>query len=595
MNNAWYASKNVLPPDNTTPHVNYLFEMINNINGTMLDPADFTVGTPSTYQGNTSNADTSILLFPIPLSGYVDNNITIFYNRIDIAKALKAQTASIDLTNAVFLADIIPQINSAYGLDLLPTDYYNTPLPIANPATPGVPLVVTIATTVTSLKYRGVYDYIINYTYIESHKPLDLRRLIVNYSGLTNLSDNIIKYYLDGTRDTNFNFANNVTNISGFNITTSYYQSNGNLIVNGTFSCTVNILGIATVGIFSTLVVDQTGTIISALAAPLYKFPVSSYIYTNRHVPYIYALVSTGPIKNCLTRYTNDGAIDTTFNYSLNYIPSYIVLADNGNIYTVSSLFSGPDPLNGSVNTIMTRIDRILPNGSMDQGFTPLLVKSSEVGGTISNIVVLDVAENASGMISVMIGTTLGVSAGTPTAVINGVPLVPVDNLGMSVSTWIPVASLLNNGMLNPVFNNSVNLYSGASITSTPTVLVTQQLLLNYAGQFITWLTYKQNPITAIESIQPFRVDATGNIVPYESVNYSNWPVLSTLYGDQWYSDGTLILAGELAALTFNGIATVPRDVIAIIDNLGNTIMITDPVCGVYPSGTISINNILAL
>jgi hypothetical protein len=591
MTNAWYPSTIVVPPDSNIPHINYLFNLINGLNNSSYDPGDFTVNDPSPLSSSYINGNTEIEITPLSVTGY-SGTLSFSYNRLDISNIFNSQLGTVNLSNVTLLSQILPQLNDIYGTDLLVTDIVDSTLPVVNPLLPNVALVVTINIVPTSIKYTGTYDYVLNYTANIPSILTDSRRVIVAYNGTSQLQNSVLKYYLNGTVDNSFNFTNNVSNIVSFSITNMYYRPTGNIVLNGVFNCTINISGVSINGIFSTLIVDQTGTVLHASVTPYYTFPVGSKQYSSRYNPFIYSVGSS------VVRYLDSGLIDTTFNYSLSYIPGYIYISSNGNIYTISEPFIGPNPFNNNVQTVLIRIDRLLSSGSSDATFNPIIITSSSTVPTTlltNTINVTDLVENSLGNIAILLNSTTGVGKGTATAVINGIPLVANDNNGLTLNTWMPIISLLNNGMIMPSFNNSLNIIQPSIITEANTVIDSYTPVLNYTLSNISWMSYKPNPINGILNTEIFSINNNGAIYySYEPSNCNSWPIINELYVSQWYSDNTVVLAGSLQSVNINGTNTVPRDFINIINPDGSVILLITPQLGIFPNTTCSVNTVVS-
>lgn len=585
---------NLVPPLNQQPptppniHVDYLFDLINDINQTQLQPLDFIIGNPYPYIGVSYTANTSIAVSPLPMTGYT-GSFVFNYPRIDISTVFEQQKGTINLQNATKLSDIISQLNAIYGTDLQPTDYIDTVLPVVNTAYPNLPLVVTIATVPESIKYIGTYDYVLNYTQVAQSQPIDARRMIVLYEGLAP-SGSAYKYDMDGVMDTSFVFLQNATAIQTFSVSNSYYRNDGTIYLAGSFALTATVAGIAATGTYVGLLIDQTGSIVQTFTTPLYSFPATSTQYTNRNVEYIYSVNPDNPIFTGISRCNSLGITDTSFTNQLPYIPTMLRITDTGNIYAVSNWFNGPDPYNTGTNALMIRIDRLLPSGSIDLAFMPVFIKISNttIVGVIS---VIDIKENQNGNIAILVNSTLGYNYGNPTIVVNGVSLVPVDSNGNSVSTWLPVISLLNNGMLVQPLPNSLNVFSSTAISTNTAAISSDKDILLYSGNDFIFLSYKNNPFTQIAGYQLNKYDNDGTLCTYNPQTYINFPVYSTLYKMDGYADGTVVMSGVLGPVNMAGYSMPVKSMVSIVDPNNIVINLNNPMTGTFPSGTVSISN----
>ncbi len=587
-----YSVTNTVQSDTIlVPHDIYLFNQINENNNIVLDPTQYTISSPTAYS-NSSNplSNTQVTISPIPLNGYV-GDVTIYYQRIDISTVLNAQTATFNLANLTMLSDLLPQINTAYNLDLLASDIVDTALPVANPTYPNAALVVAIQTTGKSLKYTGSYNYTLNYTQVQSSIPTDSRRVIVVYRGIATVANSIVKYNLDASIDTTFKFANNVSNITTFNITIAFYRADGTIVLLGNFVCTVLIANIATPGTFTSLTIDQTGSVTQYTTTVTYAFTTNAKLYTNRYSNYVYALDTTLPVPQCLVRYTEAGIVDDTFNYGGNYLPDMIRVTDSGTIYTVSGIFSAQDPYNTNTSIVnMVRIDRLLASGVIDTSFNTVYIRASVNSATIPFIV--DIKENPNGLIAILLSSQYYFAIGEPTVVVNGVNIVPYDSNGNSLYTWIPIISLLANGSLNPQFNNyiSLNSFSNGYVVASGSALETDADYLVYTASQISFVINKVNPINALEFMQPMRFNIDGSLSLYNSNEYMNLPIYSSVVEAIGYnSDGTMVLDGVLLPISINGTQSASRDLISIVNSDGTVAIISNPQTGVGPNGTVSV------
>lgn len=589
----------VEPPTPTTNlstlpvHVNYLFNIINNANNIKLKPHDFILGVPGLfYRSDMPSINTSIFLKPIPLTGYT-SGINITYARIDISKVFNAQTQTLDITGLSSVSDLIPQLNSIYNLDLDITDILPGKLPVINPEFPNLPLIATIVINNNSVKYTGTYDYILNYQQSIQASYLDAKRIVAIYSGNIDFLNSIVKYDMLGVIDTSFNFGNNLSSIITADITSAYYRNDGTICLLGVFTLTVLINNLYNAGIYNTLIVDETGTVIRVIPAVSYPMSATAKTYSNSNVPFIYSLDPSLPVPACLSRFNNLGNIDISLSYSLSFIPTMIRITNSGNIYVVSPVFSGIDPYNViTTPTPMVMITRLLPTGQPDLTFNNVLIRSSNIANPIANIV--DIKENPNGLMAVLLSSLTGTDVGSSGIVVNGISLTPTDTFGNSLYVWAPIISLLNNGALNPAFNNYINFNAfGSSLFTLPTdALLFDSELLNYTNNNLTWLTYKSNPITTLESYIPITLNLDGSLSMYAFENYMSAPAYGAIYDTYGYSDGTMVISGSLRSVNFNGLQTPSKDMISILSVDRSTTDITSPCLGISPTGTVNIDQI---
>lgn len=102
-----------------------LLALYNAKEGTSLQLSDFVFSIPVMPTENNPIRNTKIKMYPYAASGYYGVK-TIYYNRIHLSEL---GVIRVTRGNALTLVDLLPAINSKYGVDILPTDVINYTLP----------------------------------------------------------------------------------------------------------------------------------------------------------------------------------------------------------------------------------------------------------------------------------------------------------------------------------------------------------------------------------------------------------------------------------------------------------------------------------
>lgn len=143
-----------------------LCALINRTNaavGAALTPELVTFGLPGQSSGGTYNTDLTVTA--VPGSGYVGNEV-INYNRLHLQSEIadpfvaSGQNRNLEFPvgNAVKIKDIIPEINSRFGINLTDADYIDGTLPTFTGTANEVHDVQVIANA-DSLCYRGSFTF----------------------------------------------------------------------------------------------------------------------------------------------------------------------------------------------------------------------------------------------------------------------------------------------------------------------------------------------------------------------------------------------------------------------------------------------------
>lgn len=119
----------MVPLDYTKPPEDLLVDIINVDNGTTLVSKDLVFGVPEL----SNSKHNSSLVITASKATKLKGSTTIFYNRVDIADIPDGRSTLFLVDQSqTMMADLIPQINAAYNLNLTSRDYINTTIPKFN-------------------------------------------------------------------------------------------------------------------------------------------------------------------------------------------------------------------------------------------------------------------------------------------------------------------------------------------------------------------------------------------------------------------------------------------------------------------------------
>lgn len=114
--------------DFTKLPVEILIDLINFSNGTTLPYDLITFGDPVALAEDASN-NTSVVATAKPEAFYT-GSVTLNYNRVDLENVPGVRSTLFEIGEATTIADLIPQINAAYQLNLQPEDFVDAALPV---------------------------------------------------------------------------------------------------------------------------------------------------------------------------------------------------------------------------------------------------------------------------------------------------------------------------------------------------------------------------------------------------------------------------------------------------------------------------------
>jgi hypothetical protein len=131
-----------------------LLDQINHDNNSALTLSLIQFGIPTAATGTNPNPNTSISVTAQSGSGY-SGSVVVNYNRVDLSTIPGSRNTIYSLGNAVNISDLVPEVNTAYAINLTSVDFTDGPLPTFV-GTANEEHSFQIAATADSVPYQGV-------------------------------------------------------------------------------------------------------------------------------------------------------------------------------------------------------------------------------------------------------------------------------------------------------------------------------------------------------------------------------------------------------------------------------------------------------
>lgn len=549
-----------------------LMDEINFKNNTNLLYSKFVFSTPTPATLAGENVNTMVTLVPVAATGYYGSK-DIYYKRIDLAQALAAPTGMINPANFTMLSDLIPQINTTFGIVLKSSDYVDVPLPVYSSLDSVVTPTVLITAPASSLLFTGSYNLPLGpvlpaapadgesyayYIWVSGYPLFDS-------TGFSNHAKMITSVMADGSPNYGFTFLKNVVGvITQLDIQEVFSTNDGRLILNGNFNFKAtlsnNLPGETTIIQGQSLVFDLQGAVVSFGANRLFN-EVAGQQYAETKP---FALNKT---KYCTAtqteansfgvyKYSDTGIEDTSFDISFfTNIPSILSVCDDGKLYVVSDRVAGPD------GTPVKYIDRLNENGTIDNSFNRVTFGSVNGLELLPIVQLLPITGNG---FAILIDPLYGTSVNSVLPTINGTPLAPQGQ--SSNYAWNPILRFSQNGTLDPLFKSELKNNLDRSIYwENQTTLEDTINPIIYNSDVIGFMTFKQNQITGFGHNQPITFDKFGNLELLDGKIYSEqyhwydvWNVINQPNGS-FVAYGTMLEklpTGGWATAVINCLAT---------------------------------------
>lgn len=117
---------------------------------TNITAAQVSFGTPAAND-TAGTGDTKLTVTATAAYAPVTGSVVVTYNRVDIATVPGTESTVFEITTETKVSDLIPEINSRYGINLTTSEYTEADLPAATPTGAAFNLVIKAG----SLVYTG--------------------------------------------------------------------------------------------------------------------------------------------------------------------------------------------------------------------------------------------------------------------------------------------------------------------------------------------------------------------------------------------------------------------------------------------------------
>lgn len=132
------------------PSVDLIIDLINVANSTSLNSTKISFEVPSVLSNDPNNHNTSVKVVAVKDSGYI-GDVDVTYNRLDIGLLFKNIALNLDVAKPATTKDLLPKLNSKYGLGLTIDDIEDNAVDMSGDG----PHTHTIVMKVASLAYIG--------------------------------------------------------------------------------------------------------------------------------------------------------------------------------------------------------------------------------------------------------------------------------------------------------------------------------------------------------------------------------------------------------------------------------------------------------
>lgn len=524
-----------------------LFSLVNKENNTSLDPIHFSISLPVVYSNPLHpNVNTQVTITPLPGTGY-QGAVTIYYKRLDFKDLFQHLYYELNPTEAIYLSDIIPELNNAFGTDILKSDYIDTELPPYIVNYPDRQRIVTISAQTNSYFFTGSYDLILG---PRSRPIVDVGIVYKHYLHIsaTDPKEKLICLDSNGNPIADFRFINNASNIELFDI--SYIvQTKDNFYLVGQFKLTYLIDTELTIDA-ATLVINQQGIIVGHSDTIAFT---STKLVATKDKDYFYTVDESNPLNpNYLYKYSSSGQM-VEYQSTISYVPANVFVDKLDRVYTVSQPYEDNDPFIDNTISKLVRVDRLLANGELDTSFNTIYFKASNPN--YYPLRIMDIVFTANDGFYVAVEPTYGVDIGYVYPVINNVPMVSSTN-GNTTHSWNPILRFHGNGdwdtnfkpVLKTQLDKTIYIQSGPHLTGN--TLHLNQLADN---DRLVWFSHRSNPATGFNHVQPISFDYLGNLIIDNLASYYHHPKWLIFNQSQAQSNGKILAQGSMQFITNDG------------------------------------------
>lgn len=131
--------------DYTQPAASVLLAFINYYNNTTITPDQISIQQVAALSGDASGMNTIAFISSTPGATAFEGREGFKYSRVDISTVPGTRTTSFSVGEAVYLSDLLPQINAAWALNLTAADIEDGILPGFPDGALSVSLMMTMA------------------------------------------------------------------------------------------------------------------------------------------------------------------------------------------------------------------------------------------------------------------------------------------------------------------------------------------------------------------------------------------------------------------------------------------------------------------
>lgn len=542
------------PLDIQASQLDILVQQVNIENNTELLSSDFLFSPPRTAELLFSDINTAVTITPKVTSGYYGSK-DIYYKRLNVTDIITNKNIYIARGTATTLAELIPQINTKYGINLTDLDYLDVDLPAIDPLDPDAVFSVVLKTTDTSYLFFGMVNVLVGKIPVPVDPSGYSRDIYLSlYSSDTSVYKNRF-IALDASREISqtFSLFRNATNITNFDVKDFLVLSNADICLRGDFS--FDLAG-TTINPKS-VIMNNIGTI--KITSNDYLFGdisiSKSYRYQNKGVDKVYLLDRNdliGTNINRLYRYDNSGLLDPTYQIlGIMYIPTTISICDDGKIYTASQQYIeveiDPVTLN-NINVKKIRIDRLNIDGTVDSTFTPVIIKSTGIADVTPVLQILPVNSLGAWVALKAINT---VSTGGDSPIVNDTAFVlPSYSTDCSFNTVFRFnqdgsydsnfIQLLPNNHPDSIYIDTIQFQPGVKV-------------LNATPSYVTFMSNRINPLTGYTHRSPISFDIHGDIynaMPESLLEDVRWVAVDDLINQY---NGNFLVKGKAGSRNVYG------------------------------------------
>jgi uncharacterized protein (DUF1330 family) len=541
------------PLDIQANQLDILIQQVNIENNTELFADDFLFSPPRTAELLFSDINTAVTITPKVTSGYYGSK-DIYYKRLNVTEIITNSNILITRGTATKLSELIPQVNSKYGINITDIDYLDVDLPAVDPLDPDAEFSVVLKILDTSYLFYGIVNVIVGKIPVPVDPAGYSRDIYLSlYSDDTNVYKNRF-IALDASREISqtFSLFRNATNITNFDVKDFLVLSNSDICLKGEF--TFDLLSDTKSP--KSVIMSKTGLIKTTCDDYLFGDISQVVRYQNKGVDKVYIidknnLIGTNTV-NKLYRYGNDGLLDTLYvPTGIDYTPSTISLCDDGKLYTASSQYVqvelDPVTLN-NITVKRIRIDRLNIDGTIDDTFTPVIIRSTGVADVTPVLQIMPVNSLGAWVAMKAINT---VSTGSDSPIVNNTPFVlPTDGNDGSFNT---VFKFNQNGSYDDNFKQLLPNNHPDSIYIDSILFQPGSRVLNATSKYVTFISNRINPLTGYTHRSPISFDMHGNLynaMPESLLEDVRWVYIDDVINQY---NGNFLVRGKASSRNVSG------------------------------------------